>query len=469
MITDKIKARHLDESLLELINKPSISSWNDLTDRPFGETEAEVEKVYLDFNGDLSNDALNTYLGHAPILENFVLGESYDIIYNDTLYKDCIAKESSAVNGIRIDYKDEIVEISIKVTNGATVGMLTVTDYSTEPGEPGDVLNVSIKVTGKAKENIVKRLDGKYLPEGYPYVEGGNAVEILPETTLTEEQLQNDGLFYPSIIPDANKQYTVIWNGVAYITTAIEVTENDITGVVLGDAYTASNGAMGNSATGEPFCLVYYPAAEKIIAIVNALDGSTTVTLSIYQQNETIHTMDPKFLPLKFIEGSGAATDTLTFDGNLEGKEYFQAGEDIYFVHLSDTFVDSSELIGGTITITAKGLEDTSSNQNLTISEDLIYDMSEDFGFPSYSISEACIVLSQSSTEEGITFSSGIWIAYHQDVFYISELKAPKAVFNNGENILLLDPEYIKDMYYEKKEEEILHSPGRFSYEYGLS
>lgn len=159
-----------------------ISSWNDLTDKPFGETETEVEKVYLDFNGDLPNDALNTYLGHVPILENFVLGESYDIIYNDTLYKDCIAKESSAVDGIRIDYTDEIVEISIKVTTGASFGMLAITDYSIEPDEPEDVLNVSIKVTGKAKENIVKRLDGKYLPEGLPYTESSSMIEILPET-----------------------------------------------------------------------------------------------------------------------------------------------------------------------------------------------------------------------------------------------------------------------------------------------
>lgn len=268
-------------------------------------------------------------------------------------------------------------------------------------------------------------------------------------------------------MPEVNKQYTVIWNGVAYITTAIEVTENDITGVVLGDAYTASNGAMGNSATGEPFCLVCYPTEEKIIAIVNALDGSTTVTLSIYQQNETIHTMDPKFLPLKFIEGSGAATDTLTFDGNLEGKEYIQVGDGMYFVRLSDTFVDSSELIGGTITM--RSFIDDMQNGSETISEDSIVDMSGDYGFPAYGVSNFCVVLSQSYTLDGITLSSGIWIIYYQDMFYISELKAPKAIFSNEENILLLDPEYIKDMYYEKKEEEeIFQYSDTFGYESGL-
>ena len=89
MITDKIKARHLDESLLELINKPSVSSWNDLTDRPFGETEAEVEKVYLDFNGDIGADvaANKVYGSFIELSDTLIAGQSYNIIYNGVLYE----------------------------------------------------------------------------------------------------------------------------------------------------------------------------------------------------------------------------------------------------------------------------------------------------------------------------------------------------------------------------------------------
>ncbi len=181
--------------------------------------------------------------------------------------------------------------------------------------------------------------------------------------------------------------------------------------------------------------------------------------------------MDPKFLPLKFIEGSGgvAATDTLTFNRNLEGKEYVQVDEGMYFVHMSDTFIDSSELIGGTITIVSNDEEEIpSGTYPIVDNEDMIIDMSTMTGFPAYTISEFIVILSQPFTREGVTLPKGISFMYVQDMFYISELKAPKAIFSNKENILLLDPEYIKDMYYEKKEEEIFQYSNGFSDENGL-
>jgi hypothetical protein len=143
------------------------------------------------------------------------------------------------------------------------------------------------------------------------------------------------------------------------------------------------------------------------------------ITYSIMTDIKTIHTIDPKFLPLKFIEGSGgAATDTLTFDGNLNGKEYVQVDEGMYFVHMSDTFIDSSELINGTITIVSSIEEMPSGTYSIVNNEEEgipIDDTSEFLGVPAYVIGEFVYVLSRPVTLEGITLPKGISFMYYQD------------------------------------------------------
>ena len=134
----------------------------------------------------------------------------------------------------------------------------------------------------------------------------------------------------------------------------------------------------------------------------------------------------------------GSLTDTLTFDGNPEGKEIIDMGTGFLLLKLSDTGVESSELIGGMVT----ALYDNGEIEQVAISERSITDMAQFIGSPAYSVSPALYVILEDATGNGMTLPKGIYNMYAPDEFYAIEVKAPSAVFGEV-TIKTLDPKFL--------------------------
>lgn len=97
-------------------------------------------------------------------------------------------------------------------------------------------------------------------------------------------------------IPSIGKTYEVVWNGGAYKAICKDVSET--VGVpialIIGNTVTT-----GGDDTGEPFVLVYMDDGEingfEVLAVGATADVFVDLTVSEFA--ETIHPIDPKFLP----------------------------------------------------------------------------------------------------------------------------------------------------------------------------
>lgn len=120
----------------------------------------------------------------------------------------------------------------------------------------------------------------------------GEIVEILPETTVEIDPEMGMGIIPAEFTLEVGKEYTITYNGVAYVVS------NGL--AVEGDFAIGNLGAMEETApmTEEPFCLAYSPLDEDDSGnpiygwAVAALDGSESVTLSI----TAMKTLDDKYL-----------------------------------------------------------------------------------------------------------------------------------------------------------------------------
>ena len=124
-------------------------------------------------------------------------------------------------------------------------------------------------------------------------------IELNTECFVKAENvpITDDGVFdiKPSFSCVLGNAYTVKWNGVEYICVAFSYEG----ATVLGNL-----SSFGGDDTGEPFVAV---VESKRISIM-PLDGSTTCTIEIWGKTETIHPIDPKFLP------NGAVPVVIDFD-----------------------------------------------------------------------------------------------------------------------------------------------------------
>ena len=153
---------------------------------------------------------------------------------------------------------------------------------------------VTVKVVGE-KVVIWHKLDGRYMPEGYPYSDGVKLTELYSALVETDP---DSGVYEGAAdLPlTEGETYVVKYNGVDYVCTCSTMTQGDeyngmVTFYILGNL-----GAMtGGDDTGEPFVVMTIPSMGAFG--LYALDGSTSVTLSISGEAETIHPMAGKLLP----------------------------------------------------------------------------------------------------------------------------------------------------------------------------
>lgn len=152
---------------------------------------------------------------------------------------------------------------------------------------------IEANITDKVKDNILNlRYDD--LKEKPFYAEDAN-VYVLPEQTYTVEEPDGDAIvFLTPFELDEGKEYTVKWNGTEYKCICSVMQQEGVDGYFVGNTI-----IVGGEDTSEPFGIMSIPAMGMAMAV--AIDGSTSVTMSVYYEGENIHKLDNKFLDLEWI------------------------------------------------------------------------------------------------------------------------------------------------------------------------
>lgn len=178
---------HLDSLQNQVDNMGGgVTSWNDLTDKPFGEDVTEndlVAEQTLDFQ---YNNAFNAYLNNdIPAPSELVIGKEYNVVWDGVKYTvECVYNEyaegailgNASIMGVGDDTGEPFVTAII-----ASAGTFYIFTLDT---------SASHTVRIYTEETEIKQLDNKYLE---PF-ESKDAEDLLP-TGVGETFLSNLGVY----------------------------------------------------------------------------------------------------------------------------------------------------------------------------------------------------------------------------------------------------------------------------------
>ena len=247
-----------------------VSSWNDLKDKPFGETTATSDTLTWDGNTE-GKDVYSTGVhfkvsDDAPSLADLANGFTVEINNNGAIqvYDNTTVSVTSNENGYALMlsvFPLVGVVTSPDEETGAKVGVY----FAKEDSIYGDLVVNRFTINGYNGFGVkaIKTLDPKYLPNGVPYEEGGT-VEILSERELTVADIdQSMGLFTFSNMPDLveGSTYVVNYGGTEYECVCGTSVQEGTTMRYIGNGIPF--GAAGNN---EPFIFAQYPA--EVAALV---------------------------------------------------------------------------------------------------------------------------------------------------------------------------------------------------------
>ena len=175
--------------------------------------------------------------------------------------------------------KQELTEGFIRSVNGAS------------PDANG---NVQIETGGVSSwDDMPAPMPGKILPEGVPYVERGEVVEVLPECQPEYDEGENMFIVAEGVtVMTAGESYTVNWNGTEY-----ECVAQDMSAMMPGAILLGEGSNFGLPSTGEPFMMAATEEDGIYFLAIVPLDGTTELTLSIKNGSVTIRKIDPRCLP----------------------------------------------------------------------------------------------------------------------------------------------------------------------------
>lgn len=246
-------------------------------------------------------------LGELPFL-NLVAGETYVVNWNGTKYS-CVAQ-----------LPDPSKATDIALGNLATMGqpdtgepfvMIFVQEFNLCSVATFDgTVSTEISVSIKGKGEVVHKLPGKYLPDGVPYVEEGEAVDVLPETSV--QFTDGEAMIETPISLVIGETYTVNWNGVDY-----ECVAQDASVIEEGVVCIGNGAPIGLSGNNEPFIIA--SIANAGVTAIMAVDGASEATFSVKYKKVTIHKIDPRCLPDN-VGGGGAYT--VVFDAYVSGNGF---------------------------------------------------------------------------------------------------------------------------------------------------
>lgn len=159
--------------------------------------------------------------------------------------------------------------------------------------------DVGIYVSRVEFEETIHPIDPKYLPEsGVGYVEKTQTA-ILPETVVTPENHStafgvNGCFMLPELSVENGKEYKAVVDGETF-----DFTPDPVDGKPFFYAGNGSLiGAFGYPDTGHPWLVVLYPSmGVYAVSFADPAENEKSHTVAVYEVSETIHTIDPKYLP----------------------------------------------------------------------------------------------------------------------------------------------------------------------------
>ena len=155
------------------------------------------------------------------------------------------------------------------------------------------------KPFGEDADGTIHPIDGKYLPEGTPWV-GKGVVELLTLTMATSFTHPAFGTMWridAAVDLKVGKTYTINYNGVGYVCTCQAAPAgliDDPDAVAMGNF-----SVVGGANTGEPFAMLASLSFEEIDII--DLVGSSSVAISILGEGEAAHKLDNRCLDLDWL------------------------------------------------------------------------------------------------------------------------------------------------------------------------
>lgn len=264
-----------------------VTSWNDLTDKPFYE-ETSVVEVLPETTYVSDPDVNSGEMGGASV--GLEVGKTYIVNWNGVEYT-CVGVLFEA-NGVVLGNLGGIDSENAENT-GEPFVMLDMPDYGAMQIVPLDGLtSVTVSISGWS--TTIKTLDPKYIKDMY-YEEEGGVTTILEETSVTCEG-GNPGVLETVLPFEDGKTYTTVWNGVSFESPCVGVTDDGEEMYVIGNV-----AALGIGTTGAdcPFVIASLPTEGG--TAVFAFEGDGTYTISITGSDTTIHKIDNKYIDAEWM------------------------------------------------------------------------------------------------------------------------------------------------------------------------
>jgi hypothetical protein len=368
----------------------------------------------------------------AEINDDYIIGASTLVTVDKTLTKTGRPADAKAVG-------DALNELSEKMDNTVPTGVVLY-------GEPQSLTD---EQKAQARENIGVEADwSENDPSAPGYIKNRTHwVDISDGKVLFDEIITFNGGEYlgsPLSGLEEGKTYKVTFDGIEYTCKCKVDTVEGITLPYIGNL---AQFQAGLTDTGEPFVMGNYYAAGGLVIIADVPSWSYECGVTIAATRETIHKIDSKFLPEGVPSIETIATDTITFDGNMDGKLAFaitSGADTTYFVKVSDGIVDSADVIGGTLSVVSLAGDVSSATLNITPGD--ITDASI-VGQKGFVIGNSIGVVTEAGMFNGQPVEKGIYFGCVPGAVYITELKLPKKsikadVYHKLDN-KLLDLEWI--------------------------
>lgn len=380
----------------QLVTSSGVSSWNDLTDRPFYEEGSyeeilpEAELSFVNYYGMYMSD---TVVDHTKI----VIGQTYTMIWDGITYTapafassgqaeeggETITLAAIGNPGISNSGEDNgipfygcntysggavIDQFAVVTTDTAATHTLSISAGSTtihtldEKFIPDTIARVSDIPEGSAQINTDWNQNDSaqpdYVKNRTHWVEG--SVETLIENQNFTLKIDKNGIAACSleaITLVAGETYTVVVDGAERILTAENIFWAETDCVCIGDI-TVLDDANTSSELG--FIILYAPTYSPEVSMFAMVSDEETHILSLYKSSTTYHPLDEGFIPDTIARKSdvtwenlsdkpfGESGATIEWDGSTEGRETAELNNVYYKV--SDKTLSIDEIIGASIT-----------------------------------------------------------------------------------------------------------------------
>lgn len=274
-----------------IAHKPKlVKSYNDLDDKPFYSEQGEVDILpKADYTFALMDETMGLYGNQQSF--KLIGNEEYIVEYDGNTYN-CLATDlSDETYSLIIIGNLSIMDSSLENTGEPFIIQSNYTNEAIEGGiatkETDTVHNIRIYQS----REVIKHLDSKFIKDMY-YTEGGKYIlfkeQNVPFVAMSENGLQGYGYIQnPPIDINGSLDCIVEWDGVGYRCTPMVDSDTEESREI----YVGNLGFLGGNDTGEPFLIL-----DNLQMTVFATIAEGTHKVCVYQSDEVVHQLDPKYV-----------------------------------------------------------------------------------------------------------------------------------------------------------------------------